>query len=183
MIVISNALPRKVAEGIRQAFLTAQYSRYEQRKPDYYAGTEEGFPAANEWYTCKYERSQSLEDQPVFVETGKWLSPILQRFGQHAEIRAYKMGPGDHFRLHDDASNGKGFIYYLSKGWKWDWGGLLMAHNGREVIPVLPTFNQLVILEYKSPHFVTEVAACAKEPRYAIVGFLKEADGSPAPRP
>jgi Rps23 Pro-64 3,4-dihydroxylase Tpa1-like proline 4-hydroxylase len=182
MIVIQDALPLDVAERLRSAFLTAEYTPQMQRKPDYYGHGQDDMPVSGEDYLCSYGRAHALEKEALFRDAGLALGRVLSSVGfidKKMTLYAYRMRAGDHFRVHDDRSNGIGFIYYLCKEWKWDWGGLLMvAENG--MTPVLPRFNQLAVINnHATPHFVSQVAPHAREPRYALVGFM---DGPAASR-
>ena len=86
------------------------------------------------------------------------------------------MLPGDHLRLHtDDYAGHTGYVWHLSKGWKWDWGGLMIAVEGEKGTATLPVFNTLVLIDHGAaiPHCVTQVAPWAKEPRYVLTGILR----------
>ena len=158
MKVIKNVLGN--ADDIRNAFIKANYEQQDQ--------SEEG-------YSCRFKRSFELEKTPLFHEFGEKLCSVLQAvepIGDTAIVNAYKMEEGDYFRTHDDKTNGRGFVYYLCKDWDWDWGGILMMKHRDSMLPILPKFNHLLIMDFGVPHFVTPVMKYAKEPRYAMVGFI-----------
>lgn len=181
MIEVIDALPADTAEALRLEFINGTYDRKEQHEVEFYGNNCKHdnplLPDETEPFTAQFWKSDIFET-PVFQDAFKQLVPkieaVIGKPVEDAVVMAYKMGPGDHFRVHTDSYLGLGFILYLSKGWKWDWGGLLMATDGDGVIPYLPRFNSLVILQdAKMPHFVTQIAPAAREPRYTMVGFLK----------
>lgn len=183
--IVKDALPLQVAETLRDLFLKAHF---EPVKQDFDGKYETEFksecgdlPKADERYQASFDRSRNLAADPVLQAIYlRWIAPVLAvKFGTKGEgatLFAYRMTAGDHFRVHVDGNSGPlGFILYLSKGWKWDWGGILMTLVDGVMQPTLPRFNSLVLTDHgkKPPHFVTPVAAYAREPRYMLVGFLK----------
>lgn len=159
-------IPLSVAEEVREQFIGAEYVRSFQQDPDYYSSV--GLGMEGETYTAQFGRAEKLEVElrGVFEEH---IRPVIGKYGRgNVYLRAYKMTAGDHFRLHTDDLNPTGFIWYLSKGWRIDWGGLLIDDG---VIHV-PEFNKLVVREAITPHLVTEVAPWAREPRYMLAGWL-----------
>ncbi|MDT7041658.1 2OG-Fe(II) oxygenase [Candidatus Nitronereus thalassa] len=185
MAVIEQALPELIAEDVRMKFQGAEYERIEQIREHHYEHvfkTDSPYlPKAGEHYIARFWRSPSLESGKSlnqFFEN--YIRPIVQDIsGTHFEkvdLRAYKMTDGDQYRVHiDDYAGPVGFIYYLSKNWKWDWGGILMTADGDNMVPSLPKFNQLILLNHgkrRPPHMVTPIASFAAEPRYVLVGFL-----------
>lgn len=173
MRIVQNALHPEDAEGLRERFQQAVYQKYGGDEEGLYIGKDSWYPGAGERYSSLYSRARAIEKAGFFRSAGQILLQHVLKDEGEALLYAYRMTYGDHFRVHDDSLNGIGFVYYLCKSWKWDWGGLLMVRNGDSVTPILPVFNQLVVIDYGVPHFVTPVALYAEEPRYAIVGFAK----------
>ena len=90
--------------------------------------------------------------------------------------RCYRMEPGQGFRIHsDDYFGGQSSrILYLNRNWVWDWGGLLHVIEADSCRVVFPEFNLLATMDYaqgKVPHFVSQVAPWALEPRYILSVF------------
>ena len=185
-IVIKNALSINTAHEIREAFLNADYDRITQERRGYYS--KEFFdpikeiPGHNEIYTAEFYRSKFLETSSLIIDVYEvHIKPIIEKnlnvvLKSH-DLRVYKMLEGGHFRLHkDDYLSNFGFIWYLSREWKWDWGGLLLDIDSAGAAEVtIPEFNQLVIMNHKNgliPHCVTPVTRHALEPRWMLVGFL-----------
>jgi Rps23 Pro-64 3,4-dihydroxylase Tpa1-like proline 4-hydroxylase len=184
MAIIEAALPPDVAEAARAEFLCADYERIDQVRERHYEHVFKTdspyFPKPGEHYLARFWRARAMETGPFlppFYATH--IKPILERLAgaklDKADLRAYRMTEGDHQRIHIDEYAGPvGFIYYMSKDWKWDWGGLLMTAKGDDMVASLPKFNQLIVLNHgraRPPHMVTPVTPFAREPRYMLVGF------------
>ena len=184
MVVIEDALPVQVAEEARRQFETADYELIDQVRERHYEhvfSTESPYlPKPGEHYLARFRRARALETGaflPRFYATH--IKPLLESVSGSdcgkVDLRAYKMIEGDHQRIHIDEYAGPvGLIYYMSKEWKWDWGGLLMTARGDEMVASLPKFNQLIVLNHgksRPPHCVTSVSHFAREPRYMLVGF------------
>lgn len=184
-MIIEEAVPDSVAENARALFQTAEYDHIHQERLHHYEHVfrtnSPYLPEPGEIYIASFWRSRSLESNPTI--TGLYenhIRPVLEDLSglksEKKDLRAYRMTEGDQFRVHiDDYAGPVGFIYYLSKNWKWDWGGILMTVDGDRMIPALPKFNQLVIIDHgrsRPPHLVTPIAAFAREPRYMFLGFM-----------
>lgn len=185
--IIPNALPNSVAFSARTEFKNADYDKIIQERKGYYGRDFKDnipfVPGENEVYRSEFYRSNYLESNSTIREAYySYIKPLVENAIDKpvldADLRCYKMETGGHFRVHRDAYiSDTGFIWYLSKDWKWDWGGALMSidDDGR-VEATIPHFNQLVIMNHQDgqvPHFVTPVTEWALEPRYMLVGFLK----------
>jgi hypothetical protein len=187
MNVILNAVPEEYALSARREFLNADYDKIIQERKGFYtrgfADNVPFIPSADEVYYSEFHRSNFLENNSVIRECFySYLQPIIEEQTNKkiisVDLRCYKMIEGGHFRVHKDAYQADvGFIWYLSKDWKWDWGGLLLTINEDHTASVtIPKFNQLVIMDHKhnqTPHSVTPVMSFAKEPRIMLVGFLQ----------
>jgi Rps23 Pro-64 3,4-dihydroxylase Tpa1-like proline 4-hydroxylase len=126
-------------------------------------------------YSASFYRSKYLGDYKWKCE--EVLKPAISKLvGEQVvdlDLRIHKMVSGDYLRAHVDGKLGSyGFTVTLSRDWKLDWGGLLIALHDEPVV-LCPKFNQLVVLDSKTPHFVTEVSKHALEERLTMVGFAK----------
>lgn len=184
MASVDNAMLEETAMALRQAFIAATWEEVFQKRPQHYQHVfNTGYPEmpdTDETYLASFKRSRELEQHPLVTEVyDNQIKPGLQKLAgaqfDAIDLRAYKLIEGDFFRAHiDDYAGETGFIYYLCKTWKWDWGGILMTLHNEQITPVLPRYNQLLILNHRHqrpPHFVTQVASYALEPRYMLVGF------------
>ena len=184
MTIIADALQADVAEQAREQFVAAEYELIDQVRERHYEHvfkTDSRYlPQPGEPYLARFRRARGLETGPFlrpFYE--QHIKPFLDSLAgvtsKAVDLRAYQMLAGDHQRVHIDEYAGPvGFIYYMSKGWKWDWGGLLLTAQGDEVTASIPKFNQLIVLNHgkaRPPHCVTPVTPFAREPRYMLVGF------------
>jgi len=184
--VIKNALPLSLAHEVRESFLNADYDRITQERRGYYsrdfADAAKEIPKHDEVYTAEFYRSKYLETSSFIISVyedhiKQIIESQLEVQLKERDLRVYKMLEGGHFRIHkDDYLSQYGFIWYLSREWRWDWGGLLLDLNSLGQAEVtIPEFNQLVIMNHSKglvPHCVTEVSKHAKEPRLMLVGFL-----------
>jgi len=184
--VVSNAVDIEQAEKARKAFLEADYDLIKQVRRGHFQrmfpNEVASVPSYEEIYTAEFYRSSYLEKTDLIGEIFRnFILPKVQKFSTRElskfDLRAYKMTEGGHFRIHlDDYTAEVGFIWYLSKEWRWDWGGLLLAIDQNKQAKVfLPEWNQLIILEHASkqvPHCVTTVEPYAREARMMLVGFL-----------
>ncbi len=184
MTVIENALPAEAAEAARAQFLAAEYELVDQVRSHHYdhvfKTNSPYLPKGDEPYLARFRRARVLE-QSEFLKKfyAAHIQPITDGLAgirsTKSDLRAYRMVEGDHQRVHIDEYAGKvGFIYYMSKGWKWDWGGLLLTGEGDGMLASIPKFNQLIVLNHgrqRPPHCVTPVTPFAREPRYMLIGF------------
>ena len=184
MAVIENAVPLEAAEAARAQFLGAHYDLVDQVREHHYDHvfkTDSPYlPKGDEPYLARFGRARALE-QTEFLQGfyRAHIQPITDALAEvqttKVDLRALRMTEWQHQRIHIDEYAGKvGFIYYMSKGWKWDWGGLLLTAHGDGVTASVPKFNQLIVLNHgkqRPPHCVTPVTPFAREPRYMLVGF------------
>lgn len=170
-------IPLAVAEEARAMFLRAtDWGRVEQSEEDYYRKRalypgQAIYPGLeDETYTASFWLSRQLEHDlsEIFYQHVLPNIGLIPKGGVH--LHPYRMEPGDHYRLHVDDQGETGFIWYLSKGWKPDWGGLLIQTHTMKI--TVPEFNTLVVRKAYTPHCVTTIEKWAKEPRLMLVGFF-----------
>lgn len=190
--VVDDFLPTDLAQKLNDLYLGEQESNWElidQTRDGHYGHvfrTENPLlPREDEPYKAKFWRSENLESTEKFnkifndnfKEKIKKISAIeLKEF----DNRCYRLKQGNYYRLHiDDYAGNINSIYYINKDWRWDWGGILHIcdHTEQEFIqPIFPKFNRLVLLhnqKFRSPHFISQVAEFATNPRFSIVSFNK----------
>ena len=161
--ITRGAIPTEDAESLRALFVGASYEKVTHVDKEPYEKD------MGQVYSCRYDRSVELEKDPRFIEmVSSKVLPLLP--DGKCRFRAYRMVAGDYFRIHTDAETS--FIYYLSKNWWIDWGGVLHAFQQGKVSPFVPIFNALVTIKKSAPHFVSMVTEYAQEPRYAVTGFI-----------
>ena len=135
-IEITNAVDVDVADRVRCMYENADYDLIHQTRKGHFhrmfpgeGFLETGIPDETETYSATFYRSRFLETSELIRKTfNDCILPKAQKFVSKTltdfDIRAYKLESGGHFRLHlDDYTADVGFIWYLSKNWRWDWGG------------------------------------------------------------
>lgn len=96
-----------------------------------------------------------------------------------ADAQASRFRPGHVLTAHTDASAGKnrlyGYVLNLTRGWRADWGGLLVfpGADGHIDTGWVPAFNALNLFAVPTPHAVTQVASFAPRDRLSITGWLR----------
>jgi Rps23 Pro-64 3,4-dihydroxylase Tpa1-like proline 4-hydroxylase len=188
--VIDNFLPLDKAKKLQDLYITEgswdHHAQFREHHFDHVFKTESPFlPKGDEWYSAKFNRSESLEQNEdiqyifknYFITLLKEVSPFdLDNF----DVRCYKLDKGDYYRTHiDDYGGHINMIYYINEKWMWDWGGILTVVDDKDLHfnkQILPIFNRVVLLNnkvFRSPHFVSAVQEYAQYPRYSIVSFNK----------
>ncbi len=182
LTIIRDALPLDLAEETRALFLATEFAHAPFGDPAQFARTfpdgGRGIPDAGEVYQTSFRSHPGLPVKREAIEGIVRLAGLMTgRLACAAgAFYFYKMLPGDHLRLHkDDYAGHTGFVWHLSKGWKWDWGGLMVSLDGDGARATLPEFNTLVVIDHAQglPHLVTQVAPWAKEPRMTVTGILR----------
>lgn len=184
--VIDDAAPILLADKLRDAWSSADYEYIVQKRKKHYqhlfniGGDDQ--PDFDEEYIARFHQTTSVLKNPLVDDLLK--IHIMQHIGslnlirpnEHFKLLAYKMDANDVFRTHvDDYVGNVGFIYYLCKRWKWDWGGILGLSVNDSIISTLPKFNRLVIINHgqRLPHFVSMVTDYALESRFMLVGITQ----------
>lgn len=191
-------IPATVTEDVRQLFLEKPALKsVTQCEVDFYNKQNldreiyNWFPCKDEYYTAAWDSYDDCKGHPA-IRTAIF-NHILPKFEEITGIKhetyadhtlnlilsLTKMPPGGHYRIHNDEYTCRyGFVWYLNKDWKWDWGGLLLTVNEIGCANVVrPVYNNLIFLEHAKNnnnwHCVTKVESFAKEPRMSIIGFIK----------
>lgn len=117
-------------------------------------------------------------------------TPLLDLFGtvlgrrdlHFTDGQATAYSPGDFLTCHDDGVAGRGrvaaVVLGLTRGWRADWGGLLLFHEDHGTMSgLVPGFNTLDLFAVPQLHSVSLVSPAAPCARYAITGWLAAAPG------
>jgi len=98
---------------------------------------------------------------------------------KHVRVQATRYLPGHFLRRHDDTGYDAqkrrfAFVFNLGRGWQADWGGLLhfLDEDDRVVDTFVPRYNSLSLFKVPQYHCVSQVAAWAQAPRYALTGWF-----------
>jgi SM-20-related protein len=99
-----------------------------------------------------------------------------------ANAQATLYRPGHFLTRHDDSGYPEqhrrvAYVLNMTRGWRADWGGQLQFLNAADEVEEtwMPGYNSLALFTVPTPHVVSYVAPFAKEPRYAITGWLCDA--------
>ncbi len=107
------------------------------------------------------------------------LRAITGEAGTFTDGFATAYGPGDFLTGHDDDVRGKNrlaaYVYGLTKGWRIEWGGMLLFHGPHErtVNGLAPRFNTLDLFRVPQQHSVSLITPAAPHRRFAITGWLR----------
>lgn len=181
-----GVLPQSFAENLRDLWLATDFEQVMQGEIGQYETRfrtdDPSFPAADEIYSARFKMNRKLHENVLVQKAYQdYIYPHIRDalgiVSGTAELICYRMDEGDYFRAHkDDYAGRAGFVYYLSKRWVWDWGGVLMAKRDGVMTATLPQWNMLTLLDHRvgsPPHFVSPVMPWAQEPRLMLVGLLK----------
>lgn len=165
-------IPVAMLETLASAYESAvDWVREEQREP-YGRGKDKEFdgpsmPGAGEEYVASFDKSLSLLGLPLVAEAARLIGGNVWR--------CYRMGPGQGFRTHTDGYfGGDSHVLYLTRKWRWDWGGLLhtVSDDGDHSETVLPQMGLVATLSGGDvAHFVSTVEPWAEAPRYVLAVF------------
>jgi Rps23 Pro-64 3,4-dihydroxylase Tpa1-like proline 4-hydroxylase len=123
-----------------------------------------------------------LTEFAELMQTGEMLDllrAITGHAGTFTDGFATAYGPGDFLTGHDDDVPGKNrlaaYVYGLTKGWRIEWGGMLLFHGPHErtASGLAPRFNTLDLFQVPQQHSVSLVTPAAPHRRYAITGWLR----------
>jgi len=194
----NEVIPLGITEEVRKLILERKpYRIVTQHQPSFYneqainKDYHDWFPNDDESYTASWESYANCKDEfPINSAVFDYILPKfeiltgIKHESYHPStlnlvLSLTKMPANGHYRIHNDAYSCRyGFVWYLNKGWKWDWGGLLLTVNSTGCASVVrPKYNNLVFLDHSKNnnnwHCVTSVESFAQEPRMSIIGFIK----------
>lgn len=168
-----DVVPPLTLDALGAAYERADDWVREDQREAYGAAKDKQFkvnsmPAMGEVYIASFDRSKSLEECALVAEVAAMIGGKIWR--------CYRMGPGQGLRVHTDGYFGgaASHVLYLSRRWKWDWGGLLhaIAPDGDRTETFLPRMGLVATLsDGDIAHFVSPVAPWAEEPRYVLSVF------------
>jgi len=189
-VVIDNFLPEDIAKKINEIFSSESKSNWElveQIRSGHYGHvfktTNPLLPSENESYSATFSRSESIENSSDFknIVNSIFQEKVDKLFNDNAfelDARAIQLTKGGHYRSHCDTYAGEiNVLYYVNQNWVWDWGGILniCSESDEEYCKsIFPKYNRAVFLnnkKFNTPHFVSQVAEYALEPRFTILIF------------
>lgn len=186
IVIIDNFLDEELAQKIYELFCSCEdFQHIQQTRENHYNTILKNnvycLPDKKEIYYASFRKSNTLSANKEFNKFLSHIKKVAKEISGYplnyfTEPLCYEMKPGDHFRVHKDLYAGEfGYTYFLTKNWKWDWGGIVNYYLEKkdEMTPVLPRFNRLVVRNEKKElnHFVSHVTDFALESRRSINGW------------
>ena len=114
-----------------------------------------------------------------FLEFGRHVTGVRSIALVDGQATLYR--PGHFLTAHDDAIADKrrvaAYVLNFTSQWRADWGGVLnfLDEDGHVAEGYTPTFNALNLFRVPQRHGVSFVAPFAREGRFSISGWLREA--------
>ena len=186
--IIDNFLAQELHDELLNEFDEANSEINYQLRHGYYQeklkSNNINHPNENEFYIAKFKKLKSLKKmqslQKFFEENiisiVKEISNNLVNYSVFPT--AVKLSSGDLYRVHHDAYNGEvGYSYFINKGWKWDYGGILTyIFEDLTAKPIFPKSNRLLLRNerFKQFHFLNSVENFATSEQYIILGWASE---------
>eukprot|EP00123_Amoebidium_parasiticum_P014006 comp22278_c0_seq1/m.32971 comp22278_c0_seq1/g.32971 ORF comp22278_c0_seq1/g.32971 comp22278_c0_seq1/m.32971 type:complete len:654 (-) comp22278_c0_seq1:315-2276(-) len=169
LVKIPNFLPAELAERLLQVFETITEDEWEmtvdQGSTDYFKSVAHAFYSTKDFPTSHAILDMFrnvLPDRAAVFSAGKYLQ---SHFIDEHDDRAYKVLGG---KTH---SRDIAFIYYLTKDWTEEMGGLLTDVEG-DGKSYVPEFNSAIAFRVPRYHVVTPVTC--DRPRFSIFGWFMQ---------
>ena len=181
-----NYLNSNDEKKLFKSFEKMKFEQISQKKKSHYShvfkSSYNGMPSADEPYLAKYGLGKNPEKNKTFVDFWKkYLIPDLKKLTKNKAKyfllpNIFKLKKGDFLRCHIDNYVGIcGYTFYLNKGWKWDYGGILnLVLKDGASDQIFPFNNSIMFRNEKKQlyHFLNEVPFYAKNHyQYLVVGF------------
>ncbi len=118
-------------------------------------------------------------NSPAFLDFGRRVTGVPTIALVDAQATLYR--PGHFLTAHDDTVPEKrrvaAYVLSLTPQWRADWGGILnfLDQDGHVAEGYTPVFNALNLFRVPQRHAVSFVAPFAREGRFSISGWLREA--------
>lgn len=186
-----NFLPKKEINKLFKELERLKYKKIKQVRDKHFSHVfkynNDKWPSSKEKWSSEFYVSTNHKNskliKKIFIKN---IVPYIKKKSQK-KIKyflypnVYKIKKGSFFRCHYDLFAGSfGFNLFVSKNWKWDYGGILhFLDNDFNAIPYYPE-NNLFLLRNENKkllHFVTEVPKFVKDSHYIILGWCSEKKG------
>ncbi len=180
---------KAVSEKIFNELDELDYELVSQERHGHYShvfkSEDPNLPDDKESYAANFFLAKDRQGSKTFNEQFKSnVIPFLKKnfptLKFFLEPNIVQIKEGAYFRAHTDAYAGDiGYTFFFSKGWKWDYGGLLTFVNKQGAFPVFPMNNKFVLRNEKEKpqHFVSNVSNWSKSKYYyLLVGWAATTD-------
>jgi SM-20-related protein len=128
------------------------------------------------------EESNPLADFGEFLSSPTMLDLVRDIVNDRriASASAFcsRYSAGDYLTVHNDKDPDTdrivAYVFGLTKGWRPEWGGLLLFHDdeGHVETGLIPKFNSMTLFQVPRRHSVSQVASFCPEPRLSISGWF-----------
>ena len=186
--IIDNFLSQELHDELLNKFETAKFEINYQLRDGYYkdllkSGNHNN-PDENECYIAKFKKIKSHKEIELLQEFYReYIIPIMKEISNNLVNysvfpTAVKLSSGDLYRVHHDAFNGEiGYSFFINRGWKWDYGGILTyIFEDLNAKPIFPKSNRLLLRneKFKQFHFLNSIENFATADQYLILGWASE---------
>ena len=186
--IIDNFLPEVLHNELLNELETACVEINYQLKHGYYKNLLKSQfnnnPNENDCYIAKFKKITLNEDMLTLKKFFKdHATPIIKEISNNlvnysSFPMAVKLGSGDLYRVHHDSFNGGiGYSFFINRGWKWDFGGILTyIREDLKAEPIFPKTNRLLLRneKFKHFHFLNSIESFATSEQYIILGWADE---------
>jgi hypothetical protein len=176
-----NFFDKDVSEAIYRKIENLEFTLMSQERHGHYGhvfkSKDSKLPDDTETYAAQFRMVDERESSKTFNE--KFETQVVQYLKKlFLSLRCFlrpnimRIDRDCYFRAHNDAYVGEmGYTFFFSKGWKWDYGGLLTFINKNRAYPIFPENNSFLIRneQAKPQHFVSPVFSWAKNRYYYLL--------------
>jgi hypothetical protein len=186
--IIDNFLSQELHDELLNYFDTAKFEINYQLRHGYYEellkSNNDNNPDENECYIAKFKKIKPNKEVNALQEFFKNnIIPITKEISNNLVNYSVfpttvKLSSGDLYRVHHDAFNGEvGYSFFINRGWKWDYGGILTyIFENLNAKPIFPKSNRLLLRNerFKQFHFLNSIENFATSEQYIILGWASE---------
>jgi hypothetical protein len=186
--IVDNFLPQEMHDELLDELDAATLQINFQLRPGYYKdllkSNNFNNPDEDECYIAKFKKIISHKENIILQKFFKKnIIPIMKEISSNlinysVFPTVVKLGTGDLYRVHHDAFNGEiGYSFFINRGWKWDYGGILTyIYEDISAKPIFPKSNRLLLRneKFKQFHFLNSIENFAKLEQYIILGWASE---------
>jgi hypothetical protein len=186
--IIDNFLSQELHDELLNQLDSAKFEINYQLRHGYYKDLLKSEninnPNEDECYIAKFKKIKSLKEinilQQFFKEN---IIPIMKEISNNTVNysvfpTAVKLSSGDLYRMHHDAFNGEvGYSFFINRGWKWDYGGILTyIFDELSAKPIFPKSNRLLLRneKFRQFHFLNSIENFATTDQYIILGWASQ---------
>jgi len=190
-IVIDDFLPESLHQTLLSDFENKSITTHFQIRPNHYSHVFKSdidtLPIDTESYIARFGMLNGREEIPSLKSAFfQYINPLLKQASRNAAKFSLfpgvvRLSSGDVYRAHQDSYAGTvGYSYFLNRGWKWDYGGILTyVRDSDNAEPIFPRSNRLLLRNEKFNHFhfLNTVEQFALREQYIVLGWASSEKG------